>query len=168
MDAVAALVWALVVCGVFPPSSASPNFSKRVDFINCILHLVVSLIYFYTQVLKPSVVQKDVSSKTYAVTKVLVRVLVVAYGLAVLFFATCRKRKTPRSFSQSLRAHSPFPLFLGYSFCGFSTLVFTQTFNWNEIFRISALTFYLATSGCVLLLCLQMVLIQYFTQQVKI
>jgi hypothetical protein len=166
MDAVAALVWALVVCGVFPPSSASPNFSKRADFLNIIVRLVLSLLYFYSQVLRPSIVQKDVTSKTYAVTKVLVRVVVVAYGLAVLFFTTCRNGNTPRSFS--VRARSPFSLLLGYSFCAFSALVFAQTFNWNEIYRISALIFYLATSGCVLLLCLQMVLIQYFTQQVKI
>jgi hypothetical protein len=94
---------------------------------------------------------------------VLVRVVVVAYGLAVLFFSTYRNGKTPRSFS--VRARSPFSLLLGYSFCAFSALVFAQTFNWNEIFRISALTFYLATSGCVLLLCLRMAFIQYFTQQ---
>lgn len=61
MDAVAAIVWALVFCGMFPPSSASPYFTKRLDFLNIILRLVFSLLYFYTQVLKPSSVQKDVS-----------------------------------------------------------------------------------------------------------
>jgi hypothetical protein len=166
MNALISHIWALFVCGIFPATTLFPNISKKWDLVNILLRLTLTLLYLYSQILRPSLIQEEaVKSKTYEVTKVLVRVAVVAYGFVVLIFTSCYCRSFSR-FCLRRRKLSTFTLALGCTYCLCCTIVFARSFNGKSGFRFTALAFYLALSGCVLVICLKIALIGHFKRQV--